>query len=483
MTTSQDKTILQQLDLPNHPERFVTDILGEKIWDRQTEILHGAFNYRQLLVQSGNSTGKTWIAARLVLAFLFSFSKIYGYKGQTKVIIVGPKFEQLRKQIWAELGAAVYNSRFPLGGTLQAHDYVIAPGWYAGIFAVDKESPEKVQGYHAENFLAIIEEATGVPDSVEEAIKSCATSANSHIVCLCNPIRLSGWMYEACTAPNNIDMEASGIRKVIKMSCQETPNYVARKEIIPGLATYDWVEEKRHEWGESSPMWQARILGEWPRQSDTALITLEDFEDACSEERLKAIQADESRKAVALDIARAGEDQSVVIGISGDVVDLIRAATIRNTMKCVYWFKEAYLDHGGIPVIDENGLGGGPYDKLRYEEHVPVRGFVSQRKAEDAVSERFANIKAQAAWELRERFRNGTIAIAPNRHIDRLRNDLTGYEVVYDMRGRLKLVDPERSPDFGDALIMAHWGQAGGNLEGNVVVGGKTCAAEIERAY
>jgi len=482
-TTKGEKARLSELDLPSQPEKLITGILGEQIWEKQVEILRSAFSYRETLVQSGNSTGKTWIAARLILAFLFAFSKLYGYHGQTKVIIVGPKFEQLRKQIWAELGSAIYNSQYPLGGVLQAHDYVLAPGWYAGIFAVDKENPEKVQGYHAENFLAIIEEATGVPASVEEAIKSCATSENSHIVCLCNPIRLSGWMYEACNDPNNIDLRAKGVRNVIKISCLENPNYIARKEFIPGLATYEWVEEKRALWGEASPMWQSRILGEFPRLSDNALITIDDFEEACSEARIKAMQADETRKSIALDIARAGENQSVIIGLTGNVVDLIRASLTPNTMKASYWFREAYLDHGGVPVIDENGLGGGPYDKLRYEMNVPVRGFVSQRKAADAVTERFANAKAQAAWELRERFRDGMIAILPNRYRDQLRNDLTGYEIDYDTKGRIKIVDPERSPDFGDALIMAQWGQTSGYLEGDVEVGGKTYAGDMAREY
>jgi hypothetical protein len=33
-----------------------------------------------------------------------------------------------------------------------------------------------------------------------------------------------------------------------------------------------WVEEKRKEWGEGSPLWQAKVEGEFPDLSDDTLI-------------------------------------------------------------------------------------------------------------------------------------------------------------------------------------------------------------------
>lgn len=461
-------------DWPNHPEAFIEDILDDHLWSREEEILKSAWKYRQTFVQSGNSVGKTFIAARIALAFLFAYSPLTGYEGGTKVIIVGTKFESLRKQVWAELGGAYYNARFPLGGILQAHDLVLAPNWFAGIFGADKDSPERVQGYHAENFLAIIEEATGVSDEVYEAIESCATSKNAHILAIANPLRLSGFFYEACVDPKNDLLKEQGLRNTIKVSSLEVPNVIADKEIYPGLATREWVEEKKQKWGEASPMYQARVLGEFPQAAEDAVIPWETIEAACSEERLAQIRPDEELKVVSMDIARGGDD-SVIMALWGDYVYGIRAKKTPNTNEATDWFKEAHRDWGGKAAIDENGLGGGPYDRLR-DEHLPIRGFVSQRKARN--NERFANLKAETLWSLRERFIEEQIAIPDSRYRDRLKNDLGGYRWKPDMKGRVQIIDPPKSPDYGDALVIAHWRQTASQMNISIHSGGKTLAGD-----
>lgn len=478
--------LIYDLDLPNHPERLVENILGEQVWDKQVEILRSAFEFSETLVYTGNAVGKTFIGGRLILAFLLAYSPLFGYPpGTTKVIVVGPKFEQIRKQIWGELHAAWYKlgQKIPLGGRLQSHDLILGPNWYAGIFAVDKENPEKIQGYHAPNFLAIIEEATGVPDEVRTAIQGCATSANSHIVAFTNPLRLSGWMYEACTDAKNMELESKKIRKVIQVSCLDTPNFILKDDVFPGVMSHKVIENKRIEWGEGSPMYQARIEGRWPTAADDALIPYELVEAACSEERLEKVMKNEDNMVCAMDIARQGEDLTVMLHLDGDVVDHIRAGRTPNVMKAALMFKEAHSDWGGGAVIDENGLGGGPYDKLKYELHVPIRGWISQRKPDDAVKERFANLKAQVGWELRERFLNGTIAIAKGPHRDKLKNDLIGYRVEPDSKGRTKVVDPDKSPDFGDALIMAQWLQKRGASNDLVISGKKSLSHSVRGVY
>ena len=483
----QVSKLLYDLDLPHYPERLPMNILGETIWEKQIEILQASFAFKETLVYTGNAVGKTFIGGRLILAFLLAFSPLYGYEpGTTKVIVVGPKFEQIRKQIWGELQAAWYKlgKNIDLGaGKLQAHDLILGPNWYAGIFAVDKENPEKIQGYHAPNFLAIIEEATGVPDEVREAIQGCATSANSHIVAFTNPLRLSGWMYESCVDPKNLELESKGIRKVIQVSCLDTPNFILKEDVVPGVMSHEVIEQRRLEWGEGSPMYQARIEGRWPTAADDALIPYEWVEAACTEDRLSKVMRNEERKVCAMDIARTGDDLTVMLHLDGDVVSHIRAGRTPNVMKAALMFKEAHSDWGGHAVIDENGLGGGPYDKLKYELHVPIRGWISQRKADEAFKERFTNLKAQVGWELRERFREGTIAIPPGPHRDKLKNDLIGYRVEADMKGRTKVIDPDRSPDFGDALIMAHWLQKRGTSNDAVVTGAKAYSHSVREVY
>jgi hypothetical protein len=53
------------------------------------------------------------------------------------------------------------------------------------------------------------------------------------------------------------------------------------------VVTRRWVREKWHEWGEAPPLWQARVLGEFPTQGDNALISLAWLEAAARRSALE----------------------------------------------------------------------------------------------------------------------------------------------------------------------------------------------------
>ena len=463
--TDRDLAAFEEANFQNNPIGFITDILGCKLWYRQEEIVDAVWKYKHVYVHSANSIGKTWLAGRLALAYYM------GHVGprkedETKVIIVGAKFDSLRLQTWAELGAAYYDSTYPIGGRLQARIFHANPEWpksYIGIFGTDKDNPENIQGFHAANMLIIVEEASKLDSEVMKALEGCAVAGNNHILCIGNPIRTEGIFFDRCTDPNNAELEEKGIRKVIKVSALEAPNIVFGKDIFPGMPDRTWVEQQKEEYGEESPFYQARVLGEFPTIGEDQIIPLETINQACSDERLERIRIDVDKRVLALDIARKGEDLSAIVGLSGDYVELLIARRLIDTTVTRDWFKQAWMDwrKKADTVIDENGLGGGPFDELR-KDHVPIRGWVSQSKAHN--SERFADLKSEVLWSLRERFIDGMIAIPDSKFSRRLCNDLAGYRYEFDNKGRIKSIDPTKSPDLGDALVMAHWMQNGGKI-------------------
>jgi len=440
---------LEAVDFSNRPDIFVEDILGAKLWYRQREILDSVWQYQQTYVPTGNSVGKTWLAGRLALAFFYCWAWT---QERVRVIIVGAKFDQLRMQTWAEVRAAYTNSKFPLGGDLRARELFLNPqsqDSYVGIFGTDKDSPERIQGFHAPHLLIISEESSSLEGQIAEALESCCTSANSHMLFIGNPLHNHGFFHDRCTDPRNEDFKRDKIRNVIQVQTLEAPPHVADPK---------WVESKRQEWGENSTLWQVRILGQFPSSGEDAVIPLEAVEAAFTKERIDYIRPDNQKRAIAMDIAR-GEDDSVIMGLSGDYVNLVRCKKTPNTETATDWFIEAIRDFGGKSVIDENGLGGGPYDRIR-NAHIPIRGFIAQRKA--ANQERFANLKSEVLFSLRQRFIDGMIAIPESKWSERMKSDLAGYTWKFDNKGRIQTIDPPRSPDFGDTLIMAHWGQTRG---------------------
>ena len=420
--------------------------------------------------------------------------------GGTVVAVFGQKREKLEKGIWARLKTIYANANFPLGGTLQSHDFYPwksqYPASWAGIFGAKKENVENIQGTHAENLLIIVEEGSGLVDVILESLESCITAENNRLLVIGNPIRISGPFYDRCTDLKNPELKERGLRNTIKISALETPNYVEGKEIFPGMIGRRGVEDELVKWGESSAYYQARVLGEFPQSAENAVFPLEIIEAAChrGDEIVNArrrgdipsIIEDERDKVLGFDIAREGKDKSVILSLWGDVVHGIRRRSTPNTHLASLWFMTAWRDWGGKSVIDENGLGGGPYDYLRTEKpQCQIRGFVSQRKARK--SDRWSNLKTEAAWGLRERMLDmeaqSDFAILPNKHRDELKADLAGYIYEEDNQGRVRIVDPPRSPDCGDALIMAHWRQKSGGVDNLVCEHGRQKLVNLPKEF
>ena len=64
------------------------------------------------------------------------------------------------------------------------------------------------------------------------------------------------------------------------MSALDSPNLTAGQTRIPGLATKQWVQQRANLWGPDNPLYQARILGQFPTQTQDALINLTHLETA-----------------------------------------------------------------------------------------------------------------------------------------------------------------------------------------------------------
>src|SRR5882672_6944657 len=53
---------------------------------------------------------------------------------------------------------------------------------------------------------------------------------------------------------------------------------------LPYLTTRRWVKEKHQEWGPGHPLWESRVLGNFPQQSEDALLSLAWLEAAKNRE-------------------------------------------------------------------------------------------------------------------------------------------------------------------------------------------------------
>ena len=103
--------------------------------------------------------------------------------------------------------------------------------------------------------------------------------------------------------------------KTITISALESPNVQENSSPVRGLATKSWVSERLRVRGAENPIYQARVLGEFPDQADDTLTPLSAIDRAT--ERKPASSDPEEPLVLAVDVARFGSDSSVLLRSAG----------------------------------------------------------------------------------------------------------------------------------------------------------------------
>jgi hypothetical protein len=232
--------------------------------------------------------------------------------------------------------------------------------------------------------------------------------------------------------------------------------------------TKEWVDERKAEWGEDSPLYQARVLGEFPTVSDDTLIPIGWIERATN----KKIEIGSSKIVLGCDIARYGTNETVaaefdgfrltlpiirtgssLVDSAGSVMALLREREV-----------EKFRQHEVEIFADDVGVGGGFVDLLQREGY-KIRGICGNSVPTEP--EKFFDMRAEMAWELRERFRMDTISIPDD---GKLKSQLACLKYEYTTRGQMKLISKDKlkkegmeSPDRADAACMAVWGHKNGD--------------------
>jgi len=387
--TSNDERIsldetsaLQQLWI-EQPETFFRDILGVEFWSKQYEIVQSITKHRRTAIRSSNSSGKTWSISRIALWFLFSFSN-------SVVINTAPTHRQVENQFWRNLRSAHNKAKIRLGGKLLKTALSIDEDWFAlGFTTGDGEGAmEAFAGWHAKNMLVIIDEASGVHPRVFEAIEGAMAGGSTvRLVLIGNPTRNNGDFAAAFKDP---------IYNKIHISAFDVPNVQKRMQLVPGLATWDWVQEMKSKYGEDSDIYRVRVLGEFPKHETDTLISVDEVEKAIDAER----EMYGEEEFVLLDPARRGKDKAAFVYKKGNYAMVLEEIASSDTMvlvgKMVQYLEKYPKAKGRVDII---GLGSGIFDRLQELPKVRARvqGVNVAKPATDP--EHYANIRCEG-WDL-----------------------------------------------------------------------------------
>jgi phage terminase large subunit len=446
---------------------FLGDVFGIRPWSPddpdtpgltpdQVKLFKAIFAHRRVTCRSGHMTGKSFVLALAAITWLYVWAGA--------VVTTATTWNQVEGVLWKEIRLMISKARVHLprekGHPLQTELKVQEDIYAIGLSTND---PTAFQGRHHARLLVIVDEAAGVPDPIHEAVRSLAGGKHNHIVLVGNPTVPTGAFARS-------HKKGSWFR--LRMSCLDHPNVILGREIIPGAASREYVESEREDYGENSPVYQARVLGEFPTVGEDIVIPLAWLErQTDNAKRAEAIRAAEEGFQpwiMALDVARYGSNKCVLVFRRGQAVVRIESWANESTMttvgRVVMEFN-AMIEQGHrvqAIVVDEVGLGGGVVDRL-LELGLPVLGFHSGRPP--AKRTLFSNRRAESWWDLRDLVEpdketgHGKVWLPPN---EQLLTDLSGPKYKLTSNGKIVVESKEdmrargvQSPDFGDAVIMA----------------------------
>ena len=427
------------------PLFFSRHILGcEQPWHKQEEILLSVRDNPKTVVPSGFSVGKTWTAARAALWFLYSFPN-------SLVITTAPTWRQVENILWAEIRRQYQQSHVPLGGEILRTQIKIADDWFA--LGLSTDEPARFQGFHSANLLLIFDEAAGIDRQIWDVAEGQMAGALARWLAIGNPIKPVGPFYDAVT---------SLMWNTIHISCLDSPNVKAGKIIYPKLVSPQWIEGRRREWGEASPQFQSKVLGEFPTASEFGLIPSDWI--IAAQERAKSTIIVSEEKRVGVDVARSGNDSTVFVFRQGPVVKDVEEYRNINTMEIVGRLIH-FVEKHQVPwinvLVDEIGIGAGVVDRLK-EQGRRVSGVNFGVVALD--KDTYRNIRAECYWKLREALNpESEKPLAIPKEFVKLAIELVAIEWFVSSTGKTQVEPKEnikkrlgRSPDHADALALTY---------------------------
>lgn len=437
---------------------------GETLAPYQADTLRQIVPRKRVAVRGPHGLGKSTMMAITVLWFACTREAA---GRDWKVITTASVWRQLSVYLWPEIHKWAARLKWKLIGRepfnrneLLALNLKLRHG---AATAVASNVPERIEGAHADSILYVLDEAKIIPPGTWDAIEGALSNdgvdggKEAYIVAMSTPGPPAGRFYQ-------IHKRESGYE-------DWCPRHVTLDEAIDARRiSQEWADQRRHQWGENSALYQGRVLGNFHADDEQSVIPLAWLEAAI--ERWHQWDADgrpmpeEPVKGwVGIDVGRGG-DETVLAKRLGPAL-ILSANRSRDTMTTA-----ALAQSTGLrPIVDVIGVGAGVYDRLKEIGAKPLAYTGSGKSTLRDRSRQFGfvNVRSAAYWRLRELLdpdQEPNLALPPD---DLMLSDLTTpqWEVTTGDPPKIKITNKDvvveklgRSPDRGDAVVMALWADA-----------------------
>ncbi|HOV80811.1 MAG TPA: DEAD/DEAH box helicase family protein [Bacillota bacterium] len=423
------------------PVLFVQQVLNTEPDDWQAETLQALAEHPRVAVRSGHGVGKTALEAWALLWFLFT-------RPFPKVPCTAPTRQQLHDILWAE--AAKWLEKAPaLKPYFEWQKTKIIQRqhperWFAVARTANK--PENMSGFHEDHLLFIVDEASGVADSIFETIEGALTTADAKLLICGNPTRNSGEFHDAF-------FKNRSLYWVRKVACSDS------KRVDSGYR-----ERLVKKYGENSDIVRVRADGEFPKAEPDTFIPLELVEAAIMRE-----VEPEGPLELGVDVARFGDDETVLaarVGLKMVRLDVYQGQdTMVTTGRTVAMAKELMREFGKprcVVKIDDDGVGGAVTDRLREivrEENLYIDVIDCHNGGTPEDKEHYEDWGTESWAHLRDLLQKGEVELIND---EDLVGQLSTRKYTLTSKGKIKLESKKemkkrglRSPDRADAVVLA----------------------------
>lgn len=442
----------------DNPVLWAEEVLKVQLWSKQKEILMSLVTNKKTAVKSCHSIGKTFISAVAACWWVST-------RPNSMVRSTAPTYRQVHELLWEEIRK--FHGANELVGRITQSDE-----WKRELYGTEiqvgsgsKPADGDQHGFHGvhrpDGVLVILDEACGVPQNLFTASDAITTGRDDRVLAVGNPDDPVTEFGDIFLKPKYNEETGAPIWNLITVSAFDTPNFtgeyinpIAKKSLIDP----EWVAERASEWGKDSGRYKAKILAEFPDQSDDAFFSQRAIDIAYETD----LPDTRSYVVMGVDIAGYGDDDSVAYLNCDGHVRHLDSWSEGNAITTAKRIVRLALEEGVHEVrVDGSGIGSGIVDIMAeqtgFDQFVTIKVMGGNSPQNNAAH---LNARAEQYDNLRKMMMNGLVDLDPKD--EKISKQLLQIKYQITARGSIQIENKRdmrarnvKSPDELDAVVYA----------------------------
>lgn len=448
----------------NDPVAWAKYMLDVDLWSKQREISMALVEHKNVAVKAGHGVGKSFLVAVLACWWIdtrYPHAMVASTAPSVQQIgaIVWKEIRRMKNEISKRYKEGLIDHQLPgkINSDNKNNEWKDDSGVPIGFGKKPPENKEddSFQGIHDGYVLAIGDEACGLSAELIDSLSNITSNEGSRRILIANPTNPLSYFASLFKQDKGFSLHT--------ISVFDSPNFTDEKyemteKALASLSGPTYAEDKAKEYGIDSARYKARVLGEFSFDVGATLISQNDISVGFDAEY---IPSTESKPELGVDVARFGDDKTVVYTYQDGHLRFERSWGKTSLMETAARVDKIARDLGvGVVKIDSVGVGAGAAEelvRLAGDTYMVVELY-SSRPSPD--KKRWYNVRAYWWDNFRERLSQGFIDLDDTD--ETLMDELMSVEYKFAPTGGLLIESKDdmkkrgqKSPDHADAAIYA----------------------------